>query len=197
MTCLRLLTPLLLLCALPSVSYAETFLTPWLGVTLGGELEDQNGQTYDLKPSESYAFSLEHTLDKGRIGLFYATQSTDVEKISERATTHYLHFQSSIYYPLNPGLSSYVGVGLGASYMDAQWVDDHTGFSASIFGGFDYQLNSQLSVNTQVRWLGTVVDNDTSGICNLPSDGSEQCIIRFKTDWMNQFSANIGLTWRF
>ncbi|MBF4232358.1 porin family protein, partial [Vibrio anguillarum] len=37
--------------------------------------------------------------------------------------------------------------------------------------------------------------NETSATCTLPS--SETCVIRFKSDWINQFSANIGLTVRF
>ncbi|NRF28706.1 outer membrane beta-barrel protein [Vibrio coralliilyticus] len=180
-----------------SPALADIYLTPWFGFTAGGEVENQDQQKYDLEGSESFALSAEMTLDKGRIGLFYANQNTDVETVNLSSTMHYLHFQSSIYYPAEESLYGYLGIGLGGSYIDADWVTDEFGFSASIFGGFEYLLTEHFALNTQLRWLGTVVDNDTSGVCNLPTSQEGSCLIKFKTDWMNQFSANLGLTWRF
>lgn len=192
----RLLLPLAIF-GLSTAAHAEIHLSPWLGYTFGGSVEDQNQNELDLEGSESYAISLETDVDKGRIGLFYANQNSQVENVNLDSSIHYLHVQSSIYYPVQDKWSSYLGIGLGASYVDADWVKDEWGFSASIFGGFEYQFTDALALNTQLRWLGTVVDNDTSGVCNLPTTGSESCVIKFKTDWMNQFSANIGLTWSF
>lgn len=192
----RLLLPLAIF-GLSTAAHAEIHLSPWLGYTFGGSVEDQNQNELDLEGSESYAISLETDVDKGRIGLFYANQNSQVENVNLDSSIHYLHVQSSIYYPVQDKWSSYLGIGLGASYVDADWVKDEWGFSASIFGGFEYQFTDALALNTQLRWLGTVVDNNTSGVCNLPTTGSESCVIKFKTDWMNQFSANIGLTWSF
>ncbi|MGF1694872.1 porin family protein [Vibrio lamellibrachiae] len=175
--------------------HADFYLTPWVGYTGGGSVVDQDEVEYDLKGSESYALTLETTLDKGRIGLFYGQQNSSIEKLNEKSAIKYLHFQSSIYYPVQDKFKTYVGVGLGASYVDVDWADDKYGFSASMFGGFEYEISDTISLNSQLRWLGTVVDNETTGICNLPT--SESCTIHFKTDWMNQFSANIGLVVRF
>lgn len=175
----------------------ELYLTPWLGYGVGGSVEDQNQNEFDLKDSQTFAVSIEGQFDTGRVGLFYAGQSTDVEQLSSSAKIHYLHFQSSVYYPVQDNSSSYLGIGVGGSYIDANWVGNELGFSASIFGGFEYQINDDLAVNSQLRWLGTVVDNDTSGACNLPTNGQDSCIVKFKTDWMNQFAASIGLTLRF
>ncbi|MCK6262085.1 porin family protein [Vibrio sp. ZSDE26] len=177
------------------LSYADFYLTPWVGYTGGGAVIDQDDVEYDLKNSESFAFTFESTLDKGRIGLFYSNQNSQIETLNEKSTIQYLHFQSSIYYPVRDKVKTYVGVGLGASYVDVDWASDKYGFSASMFGGIEYDINDTISLNSQLRWLGTVVDNETTGICNLPTD--ESCVIRFKTDWMNQFSANIGLVVRF
>lgn len=176
---------------------AELYLTPWFGYSVGGSVEDQDQNEFDLKGSQTFAVSLESQFDTGRVGLFYAGQSNDVEQLNSSAKMHYLHFQSSVYYPVQDKFSSYLGIGVGGSYIDANWVGKELGFSASIFGGFEYQINETIAVNSQLRWLGTVVDSDTSGACNLPSNGQDSCIVKFKTDWMNQFSANIGLTMRF
>jgi opacity protein-like surface antigen len=187
----------LALSAINTTAVAEVYLTPWVGYTAGGSVENQNQQELDLKGSESFALSVETDFDTGRLGLFYSTQSTDVENTNASSTTHYLHFQSSVYYPIEDKFSSYLGIGLGGSYIDADWVDKELGFSASILGGFEYKFSDTVALNTQLRWLGTVVDNDTSGVCNLPTTGEGSCVIKFKTDWMNQFSANLGLTVRF
>ncbi|MEX0334697.1 outer membrane beta-barrel protein [Vibrio tubiashii] len=187
----------LALSAISTTAVAEVYLTPWVGYTAGGSVENQNQQELDLKGSESFALSVETDFDTGRLGLFYSTQSTDVEKTNASSTIHYIHFQSSVYYPIEDKFSSYLGIGLGGSYIDADWVDKELGFSASIFGGFEYKLSDTVALNTQLRWLGTVVDNDTSGVCNLPTTSEGSCVIKFKTDWMNQFSANLGLTVRF
>ncbi|OIQ24752.1 outer membrane beta-barrel protein [uncultured Vibrio sp.] len=176
-------------------SYADIYLSPWVGYTGGGSVIDQDDVEYDLKGSESYALTLEATLDKGRIGFFYGQQNSEIEKLNEKSAIRYLHFQSSIYYPVQDKIQTYVGVGLGVSHVDVNWADSKYGFSASMFGGLEYQISDTIALNSQLRWLGTVVDNETTGVCNLPS--SESCVIRFKTDWMNQFSANIGLVMRF
>ncbi len=176
---------------------ADIYLTPWVGYTGGGKVVAQNEMIYDLEGSESYAITGEIDLEDGRVGVFYSNQDTSVDSINLDSKIHYLQFQSSIYYPTEEKVSFYLGIGLGASYIDADWVDDELGFSASIFGGFEYRFHKNLALNSQLRWLGTVVDNDTSGVCNLSASESDNCIIKFKTDWMNQFSANLGLTWNF
>lgn len=187
----------LLLLVAGSSAAAEIHVTPWVGYTLGGSVENQDGDDFDLEGSSNLGVSVETDLEKGRIGMFYTRQATQVDEANLDSEMHYLHFQSSIYYPLNNQFSSYLGLGLGGSYVDADWVDDKLGFSASIFGGFEYQISDSLALNGQARWLGTVVDNDTTGVCNLPSSGSDSCVIQFKTSWMNQFSTNVGITWRF
>jgi opacity protein-like surface antigen len=187
----------LLLCSTSTYSVADLYVTPWVGYTLGGSVENQEGEDFDLKGSTNLALSIENDFDAGRIGLFYTRQATEVEKINQDSDVHYLLFQSSIHYQLDEQFSSYLGLGIGGSYIEADWVDDNLGFSASIMGGFEYELTEQLALNGQVRWLGTVVDNDTTGVCNLPSSGSDSCVIQFKTSWMNQVSTNVGVTWRF
>ncbi|NVD07023.1 porin family protein [Vibrio sp. JPW-9-11-11] len=180
----------------PAMS-AELYLTPWFGYTVGGSVEDQGQNEFDLQGSQGLALSIERSFETGRVGLFYAGQHTDVEQLNSNASMHYFHFQSSVYYPIQDKFNSYLGIGLGGSYIEAHWVSKELGFSSSIFGGFEYQINDTLALNSQLRWLGTVVDNDTSGACNLSANGGDSCIVKFKTDWMNQFSANIGLTLRF
>ncbi|WGY47442.1 porin family protein [Vibrio sp. ABG19] len=182
-------------CWLSATATADVYLTPSTGYALGGKVEDNTGQSYDLNASSTLAITLEVPFQTGRVGLFYARQSTDVDIVEDQATLHYLLFQSRINYQLESNWSSYLGAGLGASYFDASWVGNKSGFAASIFTGLDYHITSSVALSSQIRWLGTVVDNETSALCSLPEPG--RCIVRFQSDWMNQFSANLGLTIRF
>lgn len=187
----------LLLASISCSTWAQVRVTPWLGYTAGGSVENQDGEELDLKSAMNFAVSLETDLDQGRVGLFYTSQRTDVEEVNADATIHYLLFQSSAYYPLEDGLNSYIGLGLGGSYVDAVWVDDSLGFSTSIFAGMEYVVSDSIALTSQVRWLGTAVDNETSGVCQSSGNNNSSCVLQFKTDWMDQFSANIGLVVSF
>ncbi|MEI2563548.1 outer membrane beta-barrel protein [Vibrio metoecus] len=177
-------------------STADWMVTPSMGYTIGGTVLNQTGTQYDLESSSSYALAIETPYQKGRVGLFYFAQPTQVETlVNQDANIHYLHFQSSIYYPISDKFSSFIGLGLGGAYTDVSWADKKYGFSASAFGGFEYQIASHIAVNAQLRWLGTMVDSDSTAACTLLS--SESCIVKFNSDWLNQASAQIGITIRF
>ncbi|AAO11323.2 hypothetical protein VV1_2995 [Vibrio vulnificus CMCP6] len=192
---LSLLSCTLLLMFAPLASANKLIVTPFVGYTFGGAVEDENQDTFDLNAAPNYAIAIETPLDKGRVGLFYSYQSSEVDVIKQDYGFHYLHFQSSIYYPTDSGLSGYLGMGLGASYADVDWADDKVGFSTSIFGGIEYPITSNLLISAQIRWLGTVVDNDSSAACVVPTTG-QNCVIQFETDWVNQFQSNLGLTFK-
>lgn len=174
-----------------SPASGKTYLTPWAGYTLGGEVKDQNDTEYRIKGSESFALSLDNDFDNGRIGLFYSYQKSKVKKLNVDTNMQYLLFQSSIPYEWAQDFFGYMGAAVGGSYIDADWTNDY-GFAASIFGGFEYQMWQNLYVNGQVRWLGTSVDGNTSGACTL--SGSSSCTVQFTTDWVNQYAANLGVT---
>ncbi|MEF1310067.1 porin family protein [Vibrio mytili] len=175
---------------------ATILVTPFLGYTGGGHVADGNGETYDINPEMSYALSIEAPLDSGKIGLFYSYQSTELKQLSNSADIHYLQFQSSIDYPISPRWQTYLGLGLGGSYTDVDWVDKKLGFSASAFAGLKYEFSDRITLNAQLRWLGTVVDNDTTGACTLPTSDDSRCVIQFDTSWMNQFQSNVGFQFR-
>ncbi|WP_431769430.1 porin family protein [Vibrio sinus] len=174
-------------------SLADIYITPWVGYTAGGEVKDQDGTDYRIRGSESGAVSIESDFDDGRIGFFYAYQSSKVKQLSVDVKMNYLHFQSSLHYELNKDVYSYMGLGIGGSYVDTDWMRDY-GFSASIFGGFEYRMLKNLYLNGQLRWLGTSVDGQATGAC---TSSSNSCVVQFKTDWVNQYSTNLGLTLTF
>jgi len=172
---------------------ADFYVTPWVGYTGGGEVKDQDGTDYRIRGSENGAVSLESDFEEGRIGFFYAYQKSKVKQLSVDTTMNYLLFQSSLHSELSKNVYGYLGMGIGGSYVDADWMTDY-GFSASIFAGFEYRMLSHLYLNGQLRWLGTSVDGEATGAC---TSSSGSCVVQFKTDWINQYSANLGVSFVF
>ncbi len=79
-----------------SYASAEVIITPMIGYTAGGSVEDQTGKTYDMEGSENVTFAIETPLEKGRFGLFYSNQRSELEKLNLSSSIQYLHIQSSM-----------------------------------------------------------------------------------------------------
>lgn len=186
---------LLFMLAAPT-AYADVIITPMFGYTFGGEVEGSNDKNYDLKGSESYGISIEIPVEKGQIGLFYSYQSNELETLEYDTSIQYLMLQSRLNMPINNDALGYLGVGLGGSYTDVDWADNKYGFAASIYAGLEYKFTDNIAVTGQIRWLGTVVDNDSQSAC-YSNQSSSNCYIKFESDWMNQFQSNVGMVFRF
>lgn len=71
---------MLMSCALSA--QANVIVTPFIGFTGGGQVEDENKNTYDIDPALSYALSIETPFEMGKIGLFYSAQPTELKELS-------------------------------------------------------------------------------------------------------------------
>ncbi|MCJ2375439.1 porin family protein [Vibrio sp. ZSDZ34] len=193
-------TPVLLVIALMACNtehaQADLIITPFVGYTMGGEAKTGDDKSYDISPSANAAIAIELPFQNGRMGVFYAQQDSSLEQLNLNSSISYLHFQSSVVYPITENTSSYLGIGIGASHVSADWTKNHTGFSTSLFGGLEYKITKQLSLTGQIRWLGTVVDSESVSICTLPTT-EQSCLIGFQTQWMNQFQSNVGISIAF
>ncbi|MFA0085927.1 outer membrane protein [Vibrio sp. 10N.261.51.F12] len=181
---------------LPYPVFASVILTPFIGTSVGGTAEDENNNKYDISASTHLALAIEFPVKNGRMGLFYSHQNSSLDTLNLETTIQYLQFQSSAEYLVANKTITYIGAGIGASHISAQWTRSQTGFAASIYGGVEYQLTQRLFINGQARWQGTVVDNETVSVCNLPTTEAS-CLIGFNTQWMNQFQTNIGISAKF
>lgn len=185
---------LLILAPLPS--FAQIHITPSIGYASGGEIEDTEGEIYDLKGNTAYSLAIETDYDAGRIGLFYSNQSNDIKGLNQDSNMHYLHFQSALDYQLTKNITSFIGLSIGGSYSDVDWVDDNLYFSAGAFGGFQYHVTKNLALQLEGRWLGTAVDSDFDSTCVSTPD-KNSCVIKYKSSWLNQLQANVGLRFSF
>ncbi len=176
-----------------SQAQAELIITPYVGYTMGGEAKTGDDKSYNISPSANAAIAIELPFQNGRMGVFYAQQDSSLDQLNLNSSISYLHFQSSVVYPVTEKASSYLGLGIGASHISADWTKNHTGFSTSLYGGLEYKFTQRLSLTGQIRWLGTVVDSESVSICTLPTN-EQSCIIGFQTQWMNQFQSNLGIS---
>ncbi|MGF1748777.1 outer membrane protein [Vibrio cionasavignyae] len=192
----QIIATFFVLIATPSLSFANVIVTPFIGYSIGGTAVDGDNKTYDISPSSNLALAVEFPLLNGRIGAFYSQQNSSLDTLNLDSKIQYLQLQSSAEYQVAEKTLAYIGAGLGASHISADWTKSQTGFAASIFGGIEYQLMPHLFLNGQARWQGTVVSNETVSVCNLPTN-DQSCFIGFNTQWMNQFQTNIGVSVKF
>ncbi len=177
-------------------TFAQFYITPAIGMAAGGEVENQNGDTFKIKTNNALSFALETDLDAGRIGLFYSTQSSEVKTLGNKTRFDYLHFQSALDYPLTTRLSSFFGLSIGATYTDVDWSEENINFSAGAFTGLQYHFTDNLALQLEARWLGTAVDSDFDSTC-VSTPTQSGCVIRYESSWVNQVQGNLGLRFSF
>lgn len=192
----KLLTPLIAMCSFSAVSQAQVYITPMLGYSFGGEVENSKGTHFDIEEEINYNIAIEADIQKGRLGLLYSQQNSNIENLNIDTTLRYLHFQSAIYYPLNDKINTYLGLSLGGTHIDVQGADNEFKFSGGLFGGMEYTFAHNVALQAQLRYIGTLVDSDSITFCESNSS-SPNCQFLFKGEWMSQFQANIGLTFSF
>ncbi|MDG3087636.1 porin family protein [Vibrio hannami] len=189
----------MLLLSIGNTAYARLFLSPAIGYTAGGKIENESSEYFNIESSENYNLSLTTNLDKGRIGLFYSRQDTNVTNQPLSLTMQHLHFQSAIYYQSSSEkILPYLGLSLGSTYLDTNWAKSDYEFSASVFGGLEYKFNETIALQAQLRWLGILTDSKTYSVCtSSASVETSKCLIKFESDWLGQVQSNIGMVIKF
>lgn len=190
------LTLFTLLAFTPLSAFSQVYITPSIGYASGGEVETVNDDILDLKADTAYSLSIETDYDLGRIGLFYSNQTNDVDGVNLKSKLQYLHFQSALDYQLTHNLSSFLGLSIGTTYSDVDWVDDSLHFSAGAFAGLQYHFTDHFALQFEGRWLGTSMNSSVDSTCASNSTNST-CVIKYESDWVNQFQANVGFRFNF
>ncbi len=186
------------LLASPLALAESVYITPMVGISNGLEVKDEQGVEYQTHSDINYNFSVEVPLQQGRIGLIYSEHNSDRESPQLDNRLRYLQLQSSIYYPVADQWNTYVGIGLGGTQLSSSWYETDYLFSASVFGGVEYQVADNVALQAQLRWFGSLLSSDTASQCGFPVEGgSGGCRFYFSGDWLSQVQGNLGLTLRF
>lgn len=183
-------------CFSAAVSARPIYITPMLGYAWGGEIETPEDNNYDVEGDINFNLAVDTDLMNGRAGLFFAQQDSEVETIGVDTTFRYLHFQSASYFRIQPKVNTYLGLSVGGTQIDVDGADDEYEFSLGAFLGLEYQITPSWMLQGQLRFLGTLVEGDSITYCQSGSSG-QSCKFFFKSDWISQGQANLGLTYRF
>ncbi len=186
------------LASFSSGAFAEVYITPLVGYGMGGTFEDAEGNDADIDNALAYGIAIETDVQKGRLGLLYSQQDSDVtiNGLNLDSTVRYLHFQSAVFSEFRENWGAYFGLSVGGTQIDIQRVDTEYKFSAGVYTGLEYKFTDNFALQGQLRYLGTLVDSDSISYCEGDSS-STSCQFFFKSDWMSQFQANLGLTFSF
>ena len=179
---------------------ADFEVTPILGYTFGGSLEDSDTEeSLKFNDSESYGIIL-GLRDESKVGgafyeLLFLHQSTYL-KVDDSILSggehldvdiNYLHLGGR-YGPEGAAVNPFVVAGVGATFFDPKEGDSETKFSFSIGGGANIPLAKHISLRLEGRGFGTIFDSNSTVFCD-----DNQCLVKVKGDLLWQFTAFSGL----
>ena len=110
---------------------------------------------------------------------FLPDQSIDVD-------IGYLQFGGELELPVNPRLTPFIGLGIGATHITPREGDGDTEwfFSGSFFGGAKLALTRHVGLRLQMNLLATVIQNDSDIFC--VSSGGLTCAVSTDLESMIQ-----------
>ncbi|MGF1702594.1 porin family protein [Photobacterium makurazakiensis] len=180
----------------PALASNAVYVTPYLGYSFSNSFSDENNIKIDIDNDVHYALGLETDLYNGRVGLYLSHQPTNVANFNDSGSLSYVHFQSALRFDTFEHVDTFVGASLGTTIIDADWTDSDMLFSGGLHGGVEYKIASNLNLVFETRWLFSLIDSDTTTICNLPT-GDESCNVKIESKWMSQFHTNLGISYSF
>jgi len=181
----------------PEVSAAGREITPFMGYTFGGDLENYStGVAFEIDESENYGIILGVSDPKGtQYEFFYSHQPTTL-MIDGGLLAGTPLFDLDVDYFHVGGtfgkgsgkVNPYVAGGLGVTYLDPENGDSETEFSFSLGGGVKVMLSDRIGLRFEGRGLGTITEGDGAVFCN-----NGNCAVATRGDVFWQFSAFSGL----
>ena len=205
-------TALVLLQLTGGQARADAFdITPLIGTRFGGELDniDTNNQSVDLEvedgdPSYGAIFAI-RVFQELRVELLYSHQQTRLETNSGFLSNNskftdididYYHIGASWEWPLQNNVHPFFVMSLGATEFDPDepLLNDDTRFSWSIGGGVKLFMQKNIAVHLGGRFFTTFIEDNDHLHCN---DDHSFCFESNDDEYLDQFEATLGLTFRF
>ena len=182
----------------PTLAHADVAVTLYGGKTFNQSLETTEAQEVNLDDSGHYAFSVDRTITGARYGLYYSHTKSDIDAEPGRSVDiGHLLFQSAVEYPVANKTSGYLGAQIGAAQIDPNWLSSDTYFASGLFTGVEYHFNEQMRLGMELRWLATIIDNNSQLDCTIGNDPNDQCLWHFDGDVLHQFNTSLAFSMRF
>ena len=195
-----------------SLAWADAFdITPFAGTRFGGELDniDSNNQSVDLEvedgdPSYGAIFAI-RVYQELRVELLYSHQETRLETDSGFLSSSskfsdididYYHIGASWEWAMQNTVRPFFVMSMGATEFDPDepLLDDDTRFSYSIGGGVKLFMQKNLALHLGGRFFSTFIEDNDQLHCN---DDHSFCFESDDDEYLDQFEATLGLTFRF
>jgi len=182
-------------------------LTPWLGTATGGSFEEEIPRAaIDVGETEFGALSLHYkSRQGGQYELYYSRQDTELETAGFLTSTplidlrvEYLQFGGTYIFENDEILEPYILVTIGASRFSPSGpgLDDETFFAATGGGGLRVDLTETLVLKLEVRALVSLINSNSDVFC-ASNFGEGLCEISVTGDSLLQWTANVGVAFRF
>jgi len=191
---------LILLCFLSATAFAQDdySVSLYAGKNFSQTLETKEALKVEVNDGNHFAFSIDRNIDRARYGFYFAQSNNELENTEDKEVTmKYFLFQSAVEVALSNHINSYVGAQVGANYVQTNFTSNDVFFASGLYGGIEYLFSDKARVLFETRWLATIVNNESTVNCTLPTDEDDQCLWHFDGDVLNQFQTSLGFTYRF
>ena len=188
------------LCFLSATTYGQDdySVSLYAGKNFNQTLETKEALKVEVNNGNHFAFSIDRNIDRARYGFYFAQSSNELENTDDKeATMKYFLFQSAVEVALSNHINSYIGAQLGANYVQTNFTSNDIFFASGLYGGVEYLFSDKARVLFETRWLATIVNNESTVNCTLPTNEDDKCLWHFDGDVLNQFQTSLGFTYRF
>ncbi|WP_120510725.1 hypothetical protein [Photobacterium salinisoli] len=182
-------------------SQKPIYITPYWGYAFPDSIESEGGITISPDNAGLFGVTIEgnygkQSLFNGRIGFTAQHMKMQTKGFDDDGSATFFHFQSSSHYRIAPMLTSFIGLSLGGTLMDASWSKQNILLSGGAFFGSDFFINNNTRIRLEARWLASRVDGSTTADC-LEATGTQACDVDIDSDWLSVYQTNLGVSFVF
>lgn len=181
-------------------------LTPFAGITFGGEFEDMtSSESLQLDDNASFGLILDiRESANTQWEILYSRQATRADTTdlptsgaSFDVDVHYIH-GGGTYLGEGDRARPFLAATIGATHFEPGLDDfgSETFFSFSIGAGFQLRPNDRLGIRLEARAYGTVLESDTELFCRT-GPVENICAIRSEGTILWQLQTLAGFVFRF
>ncbi|CAM3852024.1 MULTISPECIES: hypothetical protein [Pseudoalteromonas] len=181
-----------------AADYGDFGVSIYGGKTYSSDIKTSRHQKYELEDDSHFGLSIDKYVPEGRYGFYYGKTETQLTAYPlNKVEMEYLLFQSAVVRPLTDNLDVYLGLQLGATFVDPNFIDSDTFFASGLYTGFEYNLGAGFHLGAEARWIATILNNNSKVTCDVDPETQNTCSWHFDNEVMSQYQASATLSYRF